>query len=56
MRSCIYGLMSVSPFGSTHAIATTGTAFMIAPDRYESSIWVAAREIAAFAEANGLNV
>lgn len=31
MRSSIYGLMSVSPLGSTQAIATTGTAFMIAP-------------------------
>ena len=27
----IYGLMSVSPLGPSQAIATTGTAFMIAP-------------------------
>jgi S1-C subfamily serine protease len=31
MRSRIYGLMSVSPLGPSQAIATTGTAFMIAP-------------------------
>ena len=31
MRSSIYGLMSVSPLGPSQAIATTGTAFMIAP-------------------------
>jgi hypothetical protein len=31
MRPSIYGLMGVSPLGPTKAIATTGTAFMIAP-------------------------
>jgi S1-C subfamily serine protease len=31
MRPSIYGLMSVSPLGPTQAVATTGTAFMIAP-------------------------
>ena len=31
MRSSVYGLMSVSPLGPSQAVATTGTAFMIAP-------------------------
>lgn len=31
LHRAIYGLMSVSPVGPTQAVATTGTAFMIAP-------------------------